>query len=664
MGAVDAFIRSIQDAIRPDDRGSISEWAAKYRILPPDTPEPGPWRNERTPCLVEIMDTLSPASGYTEVWLKKGHQLGGSALGENFIGHAITSAAGNILGVFATIDDANKWNLSRFEPMRTATPALRRAVKDRDVKGSDNTQRRKKFPGGMLQLVGSNRAGGLKSSTIRYVLLEEVDEYPRDVAKQGAVPELARNRTSNFGSKARIFGNSTPTIEGASEIDGQFNRGDQRYYMPPCPACGHRQRLLWENFRWVDSDPTTVGCACVGCGIVSKEHEWKRLFTPDMWVKTAKGQPGVASFHMPSLLAPLGWRSWVDLVVDWLEAQGNPIKLKRFINNELAECWQEQTDRVQWEVLKERAEPYALRAVPRGYYVLTLGVDTQDTWLAAQLVAWGRGERALVLDYFEIHGDLTLDPSNPDSPWFKLDAYRHQAFRNEFGIDLRVSMTAVDTGGLHTHTVYNYCRARRHDSVIAIKGDRPGKPILGRSSRQDVKNGKGDIMKNGVQLWFVGGDTAKSSLFARMDADEEAGRVGADRLLRFSTQLPDIYFKGLTAEVYKVELGRWEKLAGRRNESLDTLVYAYAAACHPTVRIHTARVAEWDELERLLEPRHRDLFGGVPPAAEVAPAAAPVVPVSPAPVTSPVQTSARDEELETVTAGDDGWLSNTDNWLN
>ena len=99
MGAVDEFIRSISEAIKPDDRIPIPHWAESHRILPPDTPEPGPWRNSRTPYLVGIMDALSPDSPYREVYLKKGHQLGGSALGENFIGHAITSAAGNMFGV-------------------------------------------------------------------------------------------------------------------------------------------------------------------------------------------------------------------------------------------------------------------------------------------------------------------------------------------------------------------------------------------------------------------------------------------------------------------------------------------------------------------------------------------------------------------------------------
>src|ERR1700741_1323250 len=116
MGAVDEFIRSISEAIRPDSREPIADWAERHRILPPDSPEPGAWRNSRTPYLVGIMQALSADIRYRDVDPKKGPQLGGSALGDNFLGHAITSAAGNTLAVFATVEDAEKWNLSRFEP--------------------------------------------------------------------------------------------------------------------------------------------------------------------------------------------------------------------------------------------------------------------------------------------------------------------------------------------------------------------------------------------------------------------------------------------------------------------------------------------------------------------------------------------------------------------
>src|ERR1700744_6172197 len=108
MGATEAFLKTITEAIRPDKRIGNAEWSEKHRILPESSPEPGKWRNERTPYLVGIMDALSgqvsTVTRYADaddrpfdnsrvitVGLMKGHQLGGSALGENFVGRCITT---------------------------------------------------------------------------------------------------------------------------------------------------------------------------------------------------------------------------------------------------------------------------------------------------------------------------------------------------------------------------------------------------------------------------------------------------------------------------------------------------------------------------------------------------------------------------------------------
>jgi len=592
MGAVDEFIRSISEAIKPDSRLPIADWAEAERILPPDSPEPGPWRNSRTPYLVGIMDALSPASGFREVYLKKGHQLGGSALGENFIGHSITSAAGNILLVFATIEDAEKWELSRFEPMRESTPELRRRIRDANIKGADNTKRRKKFPGGFMQLIGANRPGGLKSSTMRYVLLEEMDEYAGDIGDQGAPEDLARKRTSNFGRKARIFGNSTPTVEGSSPIDRNYKRGDQRKYHVHCPECGAQQFFKWAQMKWPEGEPEKVAYACEDCGALSAEVAWKtKGYANAAWIPTAKGEPGVASFHLPSLYAPLGWRPWVQMAADWIAAQKDPIALKAFINNELAECWEDLSGQIKAAEIAKRREAFELRTIPQGCLVLVMSVDVQGNRLEYQILIDG-------------------DPAK-DDVWNRLTALREKPIENTFGVPMRVHTCGIDSGGHHTHEVYHYARLYRHAGVFAVKGSSiAGKPVIGRPTTVDV-NHKGRTIKGGVQLWMVGTDTGKSLLFNYIASDEEA--VPNDRFIRFPLGLSDDYFEQLTAEVYDSGKKAWRKLPGRRNEVVDLFVYGFAAAFHPLLRLDTMREADWAALERVVEPANGDLFHAAPP---------------------------------------------------
>jgi phage terminase large subunit GpA-like protein len=363
MGATEAFLKTITEAIRPDRRIGIAEWSEKHRVLPESSPEPGKWRNERTPYLVGIMDALSgQASAVTRyahdddrpfdnsrvitVGLMKGHQLGGSALGENFIGRCITTAAGNILAVFATYDDAEKWEMDRFEPMRSSTPDLRRRVRDAMKKGSENTKLRKKFPGGLMNLVSATRAGRLKSTTVRYVLFEEIDEYVLNVDGQGNPIELARNRTSNFGRRAKIFANSTPTIKRRSQIEKLFETGDQRRYFIHCPDCGSPQFLDWrKGMRRSPDDPGVVLYYCqTGCGAGNPESVWKtRGYEGAYWMPTAPGDGKTASFHLSALYAPLGWRPWSELMDDWEAAQTDTEKMIAFVNNALAECWEDRS---------------------------------------------------------------------------------------------------------------------------------------------------------------------------------------------------------------------------------------------------------------------------------------------------------------------------------
>ena len=83
--------------------------------------------------------------------------------------------------------------------------------------------------------------------------------------------------------------------------------------------------------------------------------------------------------------------------------------------------------------------------------------------------------------------------------------------------------------------------------------------------------------------------------------------------MRFPSGLDEAYFQMLTAEVFNPERNRWEIRRGRRNEALDTWVYAFAATHHPSLRAHAWRTKEWQKLALQLEPEAGDLFAGLSP---------------------------------------------------
>ncbi|WP_157669298.1 phage terminase large subunit family protein [Chitinibacter sp. GC72] len=593
--------------LRRPPRVSVSQWADENRVLTEsETSEPGLWRTDRVPFMREIMDNLSPWSDVERTVFIKSTQVAGTEALINWIGAVMDRYGGPMLVVEPTIEVSELLSQQRLSNMLSASPSLSKkfAQQSRDKK---NKALLKEFPGGILRLAGGNSAASLRSMPVKYLGLDEVDAYPGDLDGEGDPVGLAEERTNNF-PRRKVLLVSTPTIKGASRIEVEYERSDQRRYHVPCPHCGEMQHLEWGNLRWSQNAAGEVDRAwyiCRECGCHIEEHEKPKMLAAGQWVakypeRTTRG------YHINSLYSPLGLgRTWRERAQQWLHAQGDVVELKRFVNTCLGETWEDRRGALDADELKARAEPFKFRTIPVGCLLLTLGVDTQDDRLELQLLGWGRDEANWVIDYHIIHGSPTLDET-----WDKLTEYRQRAIYNQFGIPMRIMATAIDSGGHHTHDVYNYCRKWQHERVFAIKGSStPNKAILGKPSLQDVDY-KGQMHKQGVQLWLVGVDTAKSTLSERLKADAEIEITR--RKVHFSIDLGEDYYKQLTAEAYDPEKNRWVKRRGRRNEALDTWVYGYAAALHPDIRIHASREADWMQLENLLQPRVGDLFAALP----------------------------------------------------
>ena len=584
--------RTIARAVRPDERIWTDEWAEDNRILPPDTPEAGPYRNARTPYLIDIQRTMSPSSWWREGWWMKPHQVGGSVTGENLIGSWICTAAGNMIVVFPTLDDGKQWELTRFEPMRSSTKALARRIRPADEKGADNTKLRKKYPGGALRIIGANRIGAMKSSTVRYVKFEEPDEYP--ILPQGTLVGLVSKRTENFGRKAKMYGDGTPTFDGRSEIQRQVLRGDQRKWHLHCPDCGHAQPLVWEQVKWVDGDVDSARYACVACGVLNTEVAWKeRNYLPRprgmteeeaatsgraFWRATAVGLPGVASWcGLEALAAPLGWRPWPSLATLWIEAQGGgDEKLREFVNNYRGLPYQ---DRIRTETnaeqLQQRAEQYDMMTCPQGGLVITGGVDTQDNRLAVVLRAWGRGEESWGIWHGEIYGD----PSSPET-WAKLRELLTAPIRHASGQTMRVDAVAVDAGGHHAEDVLAFCRDAnlRGRHWFAIRGHKSiDAPKLGRPKTVEF-TWRGRPVPGGAEQRMIGTQAIKNIIDGRLKQTKPGGGT-----YHFPLGFQADYYKQMRSErrVWRRDMRGnkalwWEKSA-ERNEAWDCEVYAYAS---------------------------------------------------------------------------------------
>ena len=180
-GAID-IEKNWREGLRPDPFLEVSQWSDQYRVLSPKSAaEPGRWRTERTPYLQEIMDCLSVSSPVQRVVFMKGAQVGGTEVGNNWIGYVIHIAPGPMMAVSPTVEMARRNSRQRIDPQIEDVPALRERVAPARSRDSGNTVLSKEFPGGVLVMTGANSAVGLRSMPARYLFMDEVDGYPGDV---------------------------------------------------------------------------------------------------------------------------------------------------------------------------------------------------------------------------------------------------------------------------------------------------------------------------------------------------------------------------------------------------------------------------------------------------------------------------------------------------
>lgn len=619
---VDAVLRRVwREALAPEVYLRLSEWAELHRLLPSKTSsEPGRWRNARTPYLVEPMDLLSAGSEVEEVVLMFGTQTGKTETGNNWLGYVIDQAPAPTMAIQPTLNLAMRLSKHRISSMIDEMPRLRARVAEKRSRDSANTTFMKDFPGGLLVITGANSASDLRSMPCKYIFADEIDAYPFDVDGEGDPLALASKRASNFPRRKKLL-TSTPTTKGFSRIEAALERTDLRRYHVPCPHCGEPQVLVWANLRWESEPehrPETAHYVCAHNGCVIEEGAKTWMLANGRWIAQhpGRGDGKRVGFHLSTLYSPLGWESWQSLAQQFIDAKraletGDDTKMKTFVNTCLAETWEEQGDQVKHGDIVARAEAYELRTVPRGGLVLTMAVDVQSNRLEYVIKAWGRFEESWVVD----HGVLWGDPAQigENSVWSELQRLITTPLKHAAGSELRVMATAIDSGGHHTHEVYQFARRHRGVGVFAVKGlSVPGRPVLGKPTLVDV-NARGERIAKGAQLWLIGTDTAKALIYGRLKvADAGPG------CMHFTRELPDDYFEQLTSErlVTRYVKGRprleWIKPAGRRNEALDLEVYALAAA--HKLQLNRYRGPDWDTLEARVAPVQADLLG--PPAAD------------------------------------------------
>ncbi len=592
----------------------VDEWADQFRFMNEATREK--WYTDRMEVARGPMRAVTQP-GVRTITVMCATQLLKTELILNTLGYFVDLDPCPILVVQPKEELAKKFSHIRLKQMIKSTPRIRQKFVEEKAKDSADTALYKEFTGGQVAIVSAKTPGNLAMLAIRLVFLDEIDKYDESSGKEGDPVDLAEERMSKYSTNSLSIRVCSPTIKDQSRIEESYNSSDRRKPFVKCPHCNHKQVMVWKNVRWNKDESgnaiyDTASYCCEGCGVVWSEYDRIIAIKENMeWYQTAEFTCRECNHkNKPSTWNPNEKNAWVwneeyiyhaahcencgkgkcpdhhagfwankiygqfralaDMCRLFIEAQGNIEKLKMFINTQLAETFEEASDKitdVDW--LMKRREKY-MSDLPDEVGLLTAGIDTQNNRLEIEVIGWGMDEESWSIEHKVIPGD----PALPET-WQRLDEFLNKPFFRNDGRYTFVAAAAIDMQGGHTQHVANYCRFRINRRIWPIRGmggDGKAYPVW---PRNPSRTGKHD-----TPFYNVGVDSGKNVVFSRLLLEQPGAGY-----CHFPHDRSEDWFKQLVAEkrTRKFKGTRqilvWENTRKARNEAFDCRVYGYAALC-------------------------------------------------------------------------------------
>ncbi|MCF6200396.1 MAG: phage terminase large subunit family protein, partial [Hyphomicrobiaceae bacterium] len=386
---------------------TVSAWADKYRILPPESPIGGKWRTSTAPYQEEPMNIGADPDVDATV-LMWSSQVGKSEALNNVIGKHVHVDPASMMMVQPTIKLAEDYADERISPMLRGVPEIASFMSNR-TRDKTNQKGKKTFPGGYLVFSGANSPGSLASRPIKIMLLDEIDKFKANIGKDGDPFTQAIQRQENFWD-TELYLTSTPTIAGKSAIEDWWHKSDQRYYLVPCPHCAEFQFLDFFPQRdreskeeiggvhWQEGKPETAEYCCKHCGAMWSQKQVRGSVKHGYW-KASKPFNRIAGFHINSIYSFSPKTSMARLARQWEESKGEPLKEQTFYNLKLGLTYDPaKGSETTPDQLFERREDFGLYLPPQ-VLLITAGVDVQHDRLEIQWVGWGSGDEKWILDH-------------------------------------------------------------------------------------------------------------------------------------------------------------------------------------------------------------------------------------------------------------------------
>jgi phage terminase large subunit GpA-like protein len=636
-----ALTRGLQTWGKPEPM-SLEEWARKHFYLSAESSyvekEWTPWPFQRA-----IMACMSNDDIY-EVTLKKSARVGYTKMLLAFLCYNAHHRRRNQILWQPTDEDRDEFVKAELEPALRDMAVMRDVLPSVQSRSKDNTLHSKKFVGSMLHTKGGKAAKNYRRVSTDVAIWDELAAFDNDIEKEGDPFTLGRKRVEG-ATFPKCLSGSTPKQKGVCLIDTRYTAADERMtYQIPCPHCGERHALSWggkdelHGFKWQKDSagnpiPETVRHLCPHCGVLITQAEYLSVEGQGVWINEDNtlwlhfdgrftlpdGMPAEAprhiAFHVWTAYSPAV--QWAQILREFVSAReamerGDDTKMKAWVNTTRGETWEGEIERTDADELKQRAEPFPLKIMPRDCLLLLCGCDTQGNRIEAQVWGYGLGGQMWTIDHRVFFGNPAQD-----EVWVELEEFLFgETYPHACGTAQQIYATALDSGGHHTDAVYAFAHKHKARRVHAIKGASGAERSIENGNSKVSFDWRGKREKHGATLWLVGTHLAKDRFAARLEVTQPGPGY-----VHLSADNTDEWFRQLAAEdrvTVRTRYGtqtRWVPNR-KRNEVID--MTAYSIWLEERLNLwNKSKAAWWKRLEETVQPATVDLFAAPPPAPEI-----------------------------------------------
>jgi len=320
--------------------------------------------------------------------MPKGAQLG---LTTTFLAktiHAVTVRLWKALYLLPLKAGTNDFVQSRIDPVLESSPS----VKSRFGK-TDNRGQKVTIEGVAWKIRGTNIETELRETPADFIVFDE-----RDKMNEDNIPHaLARLDGSLI---ARTYELSTPTVEGFGVYrDNGFPASDQMQWWIPCPHCGSKQVLSFEEniqpYLGETVSDSKDSCRCQHCHKPITDSERAAANADGQWVPL-EPQNEIRGYHLTQLNSPTKTLADAQLgmLVNYFEGQRDSKKLKEFFNLALGLPYSSPGDKFTTELMDKARGPYERGFIPMG--AVYLGIDQGQEVLHVTLWSVNKDRRRLL----------------------------------------------------------------------------------------------------------------------------------------------------------------------------------------------------------------------------------------------------------------------------